>query len=256
MIKTFLISLTFCCLALSGCKTYHHISTSLGAPIDYEKNITEAIRNTNFPEHLLIENADFQLKGEDNGNAKITVYIERDQRFFFSVKYLGFEIARGEISADSIKFINRFQREYYFGRINDLKNYLPLEVDFYTLQHFLYSGFYYRNEKRKDYLQRFEKVNNQISFSEIINAGQKIQLFYDPVYTKLDKIYLSDYVHNMTAEIRITRKDLKPDVIFINYMKGKNGHEMEINVKDIKEKEYNKTDFKVSKNYKQLERLF
>ncbi len=256
MIKKVVIGLMAIIIFLPGCKTFTKVEGSLEAPNDYQKVIGERLKENNFPKWLLIENADFELKGEDLGNAKVTIFVEKSRRIFLAVKYLGFEIARAEITSDSIKFINRLKKEYYFGNLNDLRNFMPFNFDFDLVQRFIYTGFYYNGERKKEFIKKFDVGNKKISYEEIFSEGQKVHFDYDSNTVKLDKVLISDYIHDVLAEISITRENNEPRMIFVNLFTGHDQKEIVVRLKDIKDKYYTKTDFKIGNNYTKLERLF
>ena len=256
MINKIVIGLLAVLIFLPGCKTFTKVGGSLAAPSDYQKVIGERIKESNFPEWLLIENADFEMKGEDLGSAKLTLFVDKSRSIFLAVKYLGFEIARAQITEDSIKYINRLKKEYYFGSLNDLRNFMPFKFDFNLFQRFIYTGFYYNGERKKEYVKKFDVDNEKISYEEIFGEGQKVHFDYDSKTVKLEKVLISDYIHNVLAEVLITRKDNEPRMIFVNVFTGHEEKEIVVRLKDIKEKYYSKTDFKIGKNYTRLERLF
>ncbi len=256
MIKRILIFLPAVFLLLSGCKTFKGVSAGRTGTADLQKVIAGRLNESFDPEFLLVENADFEISGDNSAKAKITLYMEKNRNIFFAVKYMGFEIARGEITEDSIKFINRFKREYYYGSSNDLRNYLPADFDLGTLQKFIYTGLFYKNERKKDFIRKFVVDSARVSFNEILNEGQKIQLYYDRFSLKLERIYLSDYIHDVLADVEIAREETEPRNFTISLITGKEEREVNIRIRDIKYRNYERTEFKTGKNYTKLERLF
>jgi len=255
MIKNTFILLAIVLVFFPGCKTYNRLTESERGGSDYRRVINERLKESAFPKYVLVENADFRVTGENSVSARITIYIEKDKRIFFAVKYLGFEIARGEVTVDSIKFINRLERKYFFGPVNDLRNYLPVGLDFYSIQRFIFTGFYYDNERKKDFVRHFRQEGDTLFYNAILNDGQKMTMMYNR-NVKLDRLFLSDYIHHFLAEIFIEREDNEPKMLRINAVTGHDAKDVEIQIKDIKYRSYSRTDFKIGKNYTPLERLF
>jgi hypothetical protein len=224
---------------------------------DYRNKITDGLKTQDYPEFLLIENADIVLKAEGSTNAKLNFYIEKNKRIFASVKFLGFEIVRAELTNDSVKYINRLKREYYFGSVDENKGNLPLTYDLKLLQNFIYSGFYFDDGIRKrDFLRNFLVLEDVIQYNQIVDEGQKIVLSYDSNSVKLDKITLSDEVNDMLAEIEIERKSLGIETVKALIVLNENITSLEVSVKDITYNSYSKTEFKTGRNYTRLEKLF
>jgi hypothetical protein len=224
---------------------------------DYRNKITDGLKTQDYPEFLLIENADIVLKAEGSTNAKLNFYIEKNKRIFASVKFLGFEIVRAELTNDSVKYINRLKREYYFGSVDENKGNLPLTYDLKLLQNFIYSGFYFDNGlKKRDFLRNFLVLDNMIQYKKDVDEGQKIVLNYDSNSVKLDKITLSDEVNDLLAEIDIERKNPGVETVKALFVINENITSLEVSIKEISYKSYSKTDFKTGRNYTRLEKIY
>lgn len=258
MIKNAVRIVLIISLFLFGCSNYRKVTGPVNR-LDFRKTVDERLKPKKFPEHLLIENADIQLHDANQMHARLLVYIEKDKKIFVALRYLGFEIARAEIDPDSVHFINRMQKKYFFGTYDEVYKFLPLDFDFYTLQRLIYTGFFYTGDERlREFARNFKRDQDGYIYERIIDEGKKLQLYYDNVDIKLDKIYLSDYIDHLLAEIQINREQRSavPLVLNGNIIDGNKARNVEISIKSIKHKDYSKTDFRIGKNYKKIERLF
>ncbi|NNC84803.1 MAG: DUF4292 domain-containing protein [Bacteroidia bacterium] len=67
-----------------------------------------------------------------------SIRLKKDSAIWISVTpLLGIEVARVLITPDSVKYIDRFNKQYSAQNIGALKSYIPIEGDFYTLQNIL-----------------------------------------------------------------------------------------------------------------------
>ena len=97
------------------------------------------------PSAVRANNVDFQYlsaKGkaqiEQNGNklpnANLTLRVRRDSVIWLSVSVAGFEGARASITRDSVRVLNKLQREYYVGDFAYLSSQLNVPVTFEQVQ--------------------------------------------------------------------------------------------------------------------------
>ena len=223
---------------------------------DFKKIVVEAIDYRSIPSNVLVNNMNFQYNSDKNIAARITFYSELDNCVFASVRYLGFEVFRIGVFMDSVKFINRFQREYYFESINKINN-LPLDPSLKIIQPFVLTGFYYNQSiKKKDFLRKFVVEDNSLVVYDDSVPGRKILFYYNRTTGKLDKLIISDYssVLNLEALFDYRNNELNKISGIIN----RNGDkaDFELTNIDIQKKAYNNTEFNIGKNYKKLENVF
>jgi Domain of unknown function (DUF4292) len=238
-----------------SCKTLRPISLG-GNEADLKKIVIAGIDRNNLPENILITNMNFKYVGDKNISARITFYSQLNECLFASFRYLGFEAIRVGLYPDSIKFINRFQREYIFEDLLNIKG-LPVEADLDILQPFLLSGFYYNNLiKKKEYLKNFSSNKEPIVIKENSTPGKEIRFFYNPHTAKLDSINISDLTEMFYIEAYLKYKNNRLDNIRGSILnRGIKGN-FELDNIDIQNISYSNTQFNIGKNYKKIEKFF
>lgn len=124
-------------------------STTTTASKSYKSTtglLEEVNKNQALPEWLSTK-TNIQYKTEkENQSVTAQIRMRLDSAIWISVTpLLGIEVARILITRDSVKYLNRFNKEYSVQSIASLKRYIPLDGDFFTLQsiilgnHFTYS---------------------------------------------------------------------------------------------------------------------
>lgn len=240
---------------LGSCKTMGLISKEKEI-VSLKKAANEAIDKNNLPEKVMVANMDFHYSADKNITARLNFHSQLNKNLFASVRYLGFEVLRLGLYPDSLKYINRFQRSFFFDDYSNINN-LPLELNFNLLQTFLLTGFYYNpGWKRKDYLKKFQSEQDPVVIYENPLPGKKFTFYYKQTNAKLDKLEISDYSSMIEITASFEYTDSKLNKIFGTIInKGVMGT-FELDNIEIQHKSYSNTDFKLGKNYTKLENVF
>src|SRR3989304_4509910 len=103
----------FILVQFSSCKIVERIN------IKEEKNLLSDVVEKKITkrksENFLCDRVDIQIGGDELKNFHAKVVIAEGKSIFISASYfLGIEVGRIQLSRDSIKFINRINRVYYF----------------------------------------------------------------------------------------------------------------------------------------------
>jgi hypothetical protein len=245
----------FLMLLLGSCKITSRISSHEGVP-DLKKVASENLDQKNLQKDVLISNMNFKYSGDKNINAKLTFYSGLNNVLFASFRYLGFEVIRLGLFPDSIQYINRFQREYYFEAIDNLTG-LPINTKFDILQPFLLTGFYYNNQiKKKEYLRNFSGMQDTVIISESPMPGKEILLYYSRSSGKLDKLYITDLSSMVRIEAFFYYNNYKLTRIEGVFMNNEEIGKFALDNIEIQHKRLNNTSFNTGKNYTKLESIF
>jgi hypothetical protein len=76
----------------------------------------------------------FQSKKQNFDNANINIRMKKDSLIWISVTGVGFEVARGLITRDSIFFMDKFHREYFVLSYAQLSRQYNFDINFSILQ--------------------------------------------------------------------------------------------------------------------------
>ncbi len=237
----------------SSCKVLRVNDVSLRRNMHYTEAVRQKFITSARPEHLLISNADLSISAENQTNMKITIYVKKDEFIFVSGKLLGFEIFRFMLSEDSIKFINRVQRNYYFGSIEDVNNNSLKVLSLEEIQEIIYTGLVKEEGFSRKYIERkFQPDIDHISYTRVVDEGKKIDLEYD-LSVFLKKILFTDHVNSIYINMDIEREGNMFDGIEGSYLKNNYRIGWEFRNNGIRFVPYTRIQFKIGKNYNEVQ---
>lgn len=76
----------------------------------------------------------FRSSSQDFDNTNVNIRMKKDSLIWISVTGVGFEVARGLISPDSIVFVDKFHKEYFVFSYAELSKRYNFELNFKLLQ--------------------------------------------------------------------------------------------------------------------------
>ena len=76
----------------------------------------------------------FKSRTQDIDNANVNIRIKKDSLIWFSVNGVGFEVARGIITPDTVVFMDKFHKEYYAFDFEQLSRQFKFKLNFQLLQ--------------------------------------------------------------------------------------------------------------------------
>ncbi len=107
-------------------------------------------------------------------NASLTLRIQKDSVIWFSATHLGFEVARAMFDRDSLRMLNRFQKEYVVSDYRQLSNKLGVWLTYPHLQALLTGdpvypadkdrNWFYKSDSSDFFIQSdlFLKINTEV----------------------------------------------------------------------------------------------
>lgn len=126
--------------------------------------------------------------GKKSLNFKTTFRIQKDETIWVSASLLGFEAARALITPDSVKVINRIEREYYVEPIERISEIANLPINFETFQNLLVGDILMYNPQSSSVIQQPNQIvissqSNQL-VNEILFAKQPFSLIQQQLNNK------------------------------------------------------------------------
>lgn len=216
--------------------------------INYESKI--------IPQYIFIENASIKIEGEVTNRAKVNFYLEKDQMIFISVKLLGFEMLRFQLTKDSVKYINRINREYYFGSLNNDQEDLTGLLNFVELENLVTTGFILKEDGGFDnFLSNSTIGADGILFSEELGPGQNVLCNYSLAGLKIFDLAYLDYVKQIETKIIFDRGEFNLNSIHGFYKNREYTVKFYLDINEIKNERFSKTDFRIGRNYNEIESL-
>lgn len=245
----------FFILVFSECKPFGKLST-----ID-EKNTLEKVidkrTSNNESEYFFCERVNVKLNEDETQNFSAKIFIHRGESIFINLSYfLGLEMARVQITNDSIKYINRVKREYYFGKIENLKKLAGINLTFEEIQNIILKGIplTYKDNKRK-ILLKFIETDNDFIYNYELDSKKLIRVYFDKKTIKEykvefadhnNKLYIVGYLNNYLNEPEY------PGIINLSLLRSDKKTDISISIDKIENRYFTNTLFKVNNNYNEL----
>ncbi len=226
------------------------------AEIKLKKEVLKKIEEKKIPDYILIENASVKIEGEETNRARLNFFLEKDKQIFISVKFIGFEMARFQLTQDSIKFINRLKREYYFGNLKNDRSELTELLDLNFTQNLISRGFIMEGANDFDnFFNNSEIRGDSLLYRDNLGTSHNICCMYNLESMQLFRLFYIDYVKQLEANVYLQRKSKDLKKITGYYMDGNNRTNFELDIGNIKKESYSKTNFNIGRNYRELKSL-
>ena len=207
--------------------------------------------------NYLCERVDIQIGGDEAKNFHAKVFITEGQSIFISLTYfLGIEVGRIQLSRDSIKFINRISREYYFGEIENLLKLSGINFEYEEIENFLLKGIPF-NEKdnKKKTLARFNDSGTDYIYTYGVDSKRIVKAYFDKTTIREYKIELSDHVSKLYLVGSLSNyltEPSYPGIIDVSVLKGEKKTDLRILINKIENRVFQNTSFKINNNYNEL----
>ncbi len=207
MIKSKLLYISlFCMLTIVSCKQSERAKRSSleGKKTEY---LIQQMQSNSFDFDTFQSKAEFKIdQGEKTNSFKANIRIKKDSLIWISITpLLGIEMARILITRDTIKVINRFDKEYFIGDYSYINKKFNVELEFEIIQSLMLGnaipfeedekikfatdkGYYYLGNLKK---RKAKKANNKPNKIEKENE-ELISLWMNPTSFRIEKILFSD----------------------------------------------------------------
>ncbi len=249
-----------CLLAMStlfsSCAKLKKLRFANNSELVLKNEIKKKVEDKKTPEYIFIENASIKIIGEDSHKARVNFYLERDKQLFVSIKVIGFEMARFQLTSDSVKYINRLNREYYFGNLKNDQRELTELINFNNIQNLLSRGFVMEGVSDFDnFFNSSELHGDSLFYKDELSAGQNINCAYGLQSMQLSRLSYFDYVKQIEANVNLDRKNSEVKKVSGFLIEGGQRTDFDLEIGIVKNKKYNKTKFKIGRNYNELKSL-
>ncbi|WP_409966796.1 hypothetical protein PIECOFPK_01364 [Mycovorax composti] len=183
---------------LASCKAGKKAASTIPA-----KNIDTAAMKAESPEVILsnLNHIDFKtfsgrvdVDFDDGKNARsvnVKLVMKKDEVIWMSAGLMGFEGVRGIITQDSVKIINKLQKEYIATSLNYIQEQIGLPVDFATIQDLLIGNAVFVNKDNASVSTEGEKYVITTQGAQFKNLLTVLMPGYLPTETKLTDVEAS-----------------------------------------------------------------
>lgn len=208
------------------------------------------------PQYIFVENANIKIEGKETNRAKINFYLERDRKLFLSIKVLGFEMIRFQLSEDSVKYINRLNREYYFSEVENVKKEVGELLNYTNLENLVLTGFVSTGGLSFDNFFNNSIISgDSLRFSDDLGPGQSVLCNYSLGTLQLFDLEYLDYVKQINSKMVFDRSDFGLKSIEGFFVMKGDRTKFSIDIDEIKFEKFSKTDFRLGRNYDEMESL-
>lgn len=193
---------------------------------------------------------------EGSKSVRAKVYIHVGEFIYASISFLGIEIARAELSPDSIKFINRFDKTYYFGSIKDLPGLYNISLDYSQLEALLIKGIVTDKSLNKKRLNsHISETDSFYFYSFVPDMNSYVKTYFNKLDFKENKIEIVNRPAEffLLASINEYQEIINyPANMNISLINGKTRAEIDLNIGRISKERNNRKSFEINSRYSEI----
>ena len=245
----FLTFITFIIL-ITSCKSISKIGKR-DPSVNLDDYIEARISNRH-QENFLSDQVDISIDDGEQQNAKAKVYVSSGNLIFISVNFLGFEIARAQLTRDSLKFINRVGKEYYFGKLDYLQKLSGINLTYDEIESLLIMGFPVLNDDNKETIkQRFSDAGSEYIYTYIADR-RTVNVYFTKNPIHQYKIEISDPGSALKTVLLLEdylQIPFYPGTLKGSFIRRNNVTNVRISINKIENKVFQNNSFKVNNNY-------
>lgn len=191
--------------------------------IEKEEEINEKIEEIDFDYLTAKSKFSFKSGSQNIDNANVNIRIKKDSIIWLSVTGVGFEVARGIITPDSIIFLDKFHKEIHAYDYKKLKTQFNFDLNYGLIQSIIVGNLpiprspNQKFKKEKDYLllrQNDERIAIDNYIGEKTHKLKRLQAVEQPTKNSLTLDYedfkdLNNYLFPFTSLITLDFKSPK-----------------------------------------------
>lgn len=253
------LALVLCCVTLfgEGCSSLRRSSKTELGKNDLRSAVLQHLDASDKEDYVLIQNASLSISAEKRISAKLTFYAERDVQIFASIRFLGFEAGRMQITRDSLKYINRLDREYYFESLSKLGLLSKDLLSYDVMQSIIFTGFLEEpRNKNHIFYSKAVILKDTVSYEIKPDLYTGIFLNYSMPEINLRKAEYKDLGASLYTLLAIERAMGKIYLVEGKFQKELFKADFQLEIDEILNRNYSKTDFTIGRNYTEISKLF
>jgi hypothetical protein len=226
---------------------------------DQDRNVITYIEKIISKEEFKNYSADLEIKTSDNSTVRTAyakIFIDRGSFIYLNSSLFGFELFRAEITPDSIKYINRIEKEYFFGSVQNCSRVIGFPVDYTLVESLLLYGM-------NPYGKSGKLLEKSISVSgdaiRIVNKSDnriKVETWLNSSSYSLDSITVYDNFSGDKAVIKILGyrdKDSYPTELELNLPEDRSAvNKVDIKILNIEHNRLKSHAFEINNKYHEI----
>jgi len=144
-------------------------------------------------EYFSSEQLDIKIITDDTKNLRGKISIKQGEFIYANVNILGFELGRLELSVDSVKIINRLDKSFYFGAIDELKSLFGVDLGYEEIESIVLKGFVIDgSENRRSFRDRVFEGPELLSYTYRTSFGAEVSSVFNIETYRISKINIVD----------------------------------------------------------------
>jgi hypothetical protein len=249
----FYLELFILLILISGCKSIPF--KSVKEDQSFNDYLYKKVNHSD-SKYFSCDQIDISMVSEETKSAKAKVFISRGKFIFVSINFMGFELARAEISPDSIKFINRISKTYYFGNIDKLDSLYYTGLSYAQIESLILKGICVeKDENKRQFNKHIFLKEDTIVFKSFYDNGFIINSFFDTKLYEPRKIEIVDGKYNFSfLGILDSYNDIGsyPDQMNFYIRKGNDSIHLFIKIGKISYNKFDNRNFDVNRKYREI----
>ncbi len=204
-LRNSILFLGFAFFLLLSCKPVAVKAPSMDA--DFEKHLWKRSGSLGALSYLA-DPVDVSITTKDTKSFKAKISIQSGKYIFASIYLLGFELGRAEITPDSLKFINRIERKYYFGSSETIKSLTNSDLTYYQLESLILRGLFIdESMNRRKFREHIVDCNEFYCFNNSVTETATLNSFYKKDSFVNTLVEINDSVNNFFMSATLDKYD-------------------------------------------------
>ena len=199
---------------------------------------------------------DISIITGETKSVKAKLFIKRDEYIFVNINFLGIELGRAEITPDSVKFINRIEKTFYFGNISTLNAFYKIDLSYSQIETLISKGFLSdKSESKKRFKSRITESGDSFYYSYTDESGIIVKSIYDKKSFRETGIEITDRnssFYLFASLLNYYGNSAYPENIRINLNTEMEKTEIEIAIVKIVENKLKTRSFNVNSRYREI----
>jgi hypothetical protein len=162
---------------LSSCDIKKRVITDFSIPPKNSNELINRVHSKNYyPQWLSLKGRVSIIKQNDEINVGLSIKNRKDSVIWISARGpFGIEIARAQLTPDSIYFIDRINKSYFVRPINRLSDFIKLDLSFYDIQDIITANSRIHKNNYKMQAKKFGFYLVAEKYSYFISSNYSVQ---------------------------------------------------------------------------------
>ncbi len=246
--------LFFCSFFLFSCRSYPLASDNRNTDF---KNTFYKNLNKYSSKYYSCENIDITFDDGEIKKLNLNVSISQGNFIYANANFLGFELGRLQLTPDSLKVINRLDKSFYFGRLENLTSIYGVNFSYKQIETLLLKGVLLDKEfSLKNMKETLILKDSCFVFSSTVNTNLFITSRYNKDSWQLNEIDITDNLNKFFLKAELSGNfslNEYPKIVQISFTKDKYKADVTAKIGKIVLTKHDVKPFVVNSKYREIE---